>query len=233
MSEIRSTLPEISIGEDVKPAFHLLLDSPVGALIEGHQIGALLFSQALLARSLLSFVTNAVTGLLVPLSLVLLLQTLRILDSHVQGVVHEAIQLYGDRQFLYFILSMRLGLDISRIDKGLFLALVAIFTLEYVIVVSGPVLLRGIGLLHLNVDGLFVVVVLEVPVRDNVVLTNAKLLNVLASDSFRSIGRGTFVRRCKVMFLHRLVADDIPVNVCILARAEVPRLLLGVVRPLF
>jgi len=128
---------------------------------------------------------------------------------------------------------MSLGLDISRIDKGLFLSLVAEFTLKNVIVVSGPVLLCSIGLLHLHVDVHLVVMVLEVPVRDNVVLTNSKLRNVLASDSFLRIGRGTFVRCCKVMFLHRHVADDVPVNVCVLARAEVPRLILGVVRPLF
>lgn len=193
----------------------------------------MLFSKALLACSLLSLVPNAVTGLLVPLSLVLLLQTLRILDSHVQRIIHETIQLDRDWQFLNFILSMNFSLCISCTDKACFLYLVAEFTLEYVIVIFTPVLLGSIGLLHLNVGHLLGIVMLEVPVGDNAVLADGKLLNTLSSDSFWSIGRGTLVWCRKVMFLHLLVADDVPVNFCVFARPEVPRFLFGVVGPFF
>jgi len=182
---------------------------------------------------LLSLVPNAVTGLLVPLSLVLLLQTLRILDSHVQRIVHETIQLDRDWQFLNFILSMSFSLCFSCVDKSCFLALVAEFTLEYVIVIFSPVLLGSICLLNLNVSHLLGLIMLEVPVGDNAVLADGKRLNILSSDSFWSIGRWTLVWCCKVMVLHRLVADDVPVNFCVFARSEVPRLFLGVVRPLF
>ena len=47
---------------------------------------------------------------------------------------------------------------------------------------------------------------------------------------FWLIRRRTFVGCCKVMVLHVLVREDVPVDVCVLSGAEVPRLLLRVVR---
>ena len=53
-------------------------------------------------------------------------------------------------------------------------------------------------------------------------------------DTYFWLIRGrTFVGCCKVMVLHVLVREDVPVDVCVLSGAEVPWLLLGIVRPSF
>jgi len=231
--EVCGTLSDISVGENVVTALNLLLNAPVRELVERHGVRARLVSQALVASGLLGLVTNAVTGLLVPLPLVFLLQTFRIFDGHVQGIIHEAVKLNCDGKFLNLILAVSLCLALPLLHEICLFALVAVFALENVIVVFGPVLLRCFSFLHSNVGVLLDLVVLEVPVRDDVVLADGEQLDVLASDSFYWIGRRTLVRGGKVMFLHRFVAKNVPVNVCVFARAEVPRLLLGVVWPFF
>lgn len=231
--EVCRTLSDISIGEDIEATLYLLLDSSIGALVKGHQISSLLLSKTLVACCLLGFVTDAVTGLLVPLTLIFLLQTVWVFDGHIQWVVHKTVQLHGDGQFLNLVLSMNFCLSFSLFDECLFFRFIAEFSLDYVVVIAGPVLICTVGLLHSNIRLFFVIVVLEVSVCDDVVLAAWKGLHILASDSFWWIGRGTLIRSRKVMFLHRFIADNVPVDVCVLAWAEVPRLLLGVVRSLF
>jgi len=131
---------------------------------------------------LFRLVANTVTGLLVPFSLVFLLQTIRVFNSHIEWVVHETIELNGDGQFLHFVLSVHERLRVPLIYEVFLLALIAELSLQYVIVIAGPVLVGAVGFLHTHVGLLLLVVVLQVPVGDNVVLADAKLLDILASD---------------------------------------------------
>jgi len=131
---------------------------------------------------LFRLVANTVTGLLVPFSLVFLLQTIRVFNSHIEWVVHETIELNGDGQFLHFVLSVHERLRVPLIYEVFLLALIAELSLQYVIVIAGPVLVGAVGFLHTHVGLLLLVVVLQVPVGDNIVLADAKLLDILASD---------------------------------------------------
>ena len=73
-------------------------------------------------------------------------------------------------------------LRVPLIYEVFLLALIAELSLQYVIVIAGPVLVGAVGFLHTHVGLLLLVVVLQVPVGDNVVLADAKLLDILASD---------------------------------------------------
>ena len=73
-------------------------------------------------------------------------------------------------------------LRVPLIYEVFLLALIAELSLQYVIVIAGPVLVCAVGFLHTHVGLLLLVVVLQVPVGDNVVLADAKLLDILASD---------------------------------------------------
>jgi hypothetical protein len=53
----------------------------------------LLLLETFIAGGLFSFKTDLVTSFLVPLTLVFLLEAFRILNMHVKGVVHKALEL--------------------------------------------------------------------------------------------------------------------------------------------
>jgi hypothetical protein len=86
-----------------------------------------------------------------------------------------------------------LCLLVSLRHKVCLLALIAVFSLQDVIVIAGPVLVRTVGLLHGHVGLFLLIVVLQVPVRDHVVLADAKLLDILASDPLNGLTKRSTV----------------------------------------
>jgi hypothetical protein len=95
--------------------------------------------------------------------------------------------------------------------------------------VSFPVGFGCFVLLNLGVGCHLLVIVLEVSVGHYVVVTDANLHNILTSFLLWRIWRRTLVRSSEVMLGHRLITENVPVHFSVLARSEVPGLLLGII----
>ena len=100
-----------------------------------------------------------------------------------------------------------------------------------VIVVSLPECDGCLGPLDVFVRSLLLVMALQVTVCHNVVLTQTRHLDHLAPDLLWLLRQRSFAGLCKVMFLHADIADNVVVSIGVFSWAEVPLLLLRVVRP--
>jgi hypothetical protein len=128
---------------------------------------------------------------------------------------------------------VNLGFGVSVFTELLLLVVIVEFSLHVVKVVILPVSISSLCLLNLNISLDLVVVVLQVAVGDNIIVTDTNFHNVLAPLLLWGIWRWTFVRSSKVMFSHRLVTEDVPVNLRVLPGSKVPGLILRVIISIF
>ena len=133
------------------------------------------------------------------------------------------------RKLLDLVLAVDLGLLRTLSAECLLLVAIVELAADGVVVSSLPEALGSLGLHDLEIGALFLVVVLDVAVVYDVVLTLSWLLDGLASFAVLGAWLGSLLWGSEVMVLHVDVADDVVVSESVLSGSEVPWLLLGVV----
>lgn len=145
----------------------------------------------------------------------------------------SGLLLYCQRQFLNLVLAMYLCLLLAFFCKSGFFLCIVVLASHVVIVMRFPKRNRCFCPLNVFVRLLLEIVQFQVTVTHNVVLTKTISFASLASSALWIVHIRAFLRCCKVMLLHVDVAYDVIIRTCVLAGAEVPLFLLGVVWPLF
>jgi len=136
----------------------------------------------------------------------------------------------GDGQFLDLVLAVGLRLGLALFNKFLLLVSVDVGADDRVVVAQFPKGLGSLSAQDLVIESLFLIVVLQVTVRHNVVLSLRGNLDSFACDAVLLGGIRALAGRLEVVIFLIDVADDVVVHHRVLARAEVPRFLLRVVR---
>lgn len=128
---------------------------------------------------------------------------------------------------------MSLGNFLTFFDEFFFPNVVVVLAADVIIIVRFPEGHGSFGPLDVVVGLLFHIVILQVTVGHDVVLTKTSDLDGLASDFLRLIGLRTLLGCCEVVVFHAYIAHDVVVGKCVLAWAEVPGFLLGIIGALF
>ena len=124
---------------------------------------------------------------------------------------------------------MNLRLSRTFLNKSFLLVLIDVGADDGVEVASLPVSLGGLRSQDVLVEAHLLVMVLQVTIRHYIVVSLSFNFDLLAADAFLCCGGGSLAWRLEMMLLHVDVADDVVVRQSVLARTEVPGLLLGVV----
>lgn len=136
------------------------------------------------------------------------------------------------RQLLAVVLTVSLGLVGALLDELLFFGLIVEGAANRIEIVALPVSFGSLSLHNFVVGGDLSIVVLNVLVRHWVVL--ARHIHTLVAVLFSGcIRRRSLLWRLEVVLLHVDIRNDVVVLKGVLAGAEVPGLLLGVVVPGF
>ena len=118
-------------------------------------------------------------------------------------------------------------------DEFFLFNVVVVLAGDVIIIVCFPKGHGSFGPLDVVVGLLFQVVILKVTVGHDVVLTKTCNLNRLTSLFLRLIGLRTLFGGCEVVVFHAYIAHDVVVGEGVLAWAEVPGFLLGIIGSLF
>ena len=113
------TTLQATIGEDIKASVQLLGNSLMRYFLKRHIVESFIFSQGLAACLLLSVIARLVPLFLVLLSAILVLESIFVLNLHIDRIVHHSLVLDGDWELfdlilaMYFCLSLELFLELS------------------------------------------------------------------------------------------------------------------------
>ena len=134
-------------------------------------------------------------------------------------------------QFFDLVFAMNLRFGRALVHKLLLLVLVDKGARHGVEVAGLPVHFGGLCPHDLVIELHFVIVVLQIAVRDHIVVSLDWLFDGFAADPLFHSGLGAFTRRLEMVLLQVDVADDVVVVEGVLARTEVPGLVLRVIGP--
>lgn len=109
-------------------------------LVDSHVTQSVLLCQAALARARLLIVPDLVSCFLVLFSQVSLIQTLFVLNFHVDGIVHQTLVLHSYWQLLNLVEAMDLGFFVSLFLEFILFRFVVEIAVDWVKIVSFPVL---------------------------------------------------------------------------------------------
>ena len=137
--------------------------------------------------------------------------------------------LNGDRELFDLILAMYLCFGCSIFFELLFFLLVDVGDGDGVILTGLPEGFSCLGTMDLVVHLHLLIVVLKITVCHHIVVSLQWVLNSLSTDSLLHSWLRALLGGLEVMVFLIDVANDVIVHNGVLARAEVPRLLLGVV----
>lgn len=132
-------------------------------------------------------------------------------------------------QLFDFVFAMDLLFCRAFINKLLFLALIDIAANNWIKITLLPELFGGLSPQNIIIERGLLFMMLQIAVRDNVVVSLCRHLQSLATDAVLLSRFRALARRLEVMIFHIDVADDVVVHDGVLAGTEVPRLLLWIV----
>ena len=144
--------------------------SKSGDFIQLQTFLAILLCQALLTRNIFNIISDFIPGFFVFLSEILLIESLFIIYFHCHWIVHQAVALNSDGKLLHLILAMNIGFSYTfRMEIGFF-SITVIFAIHWVEIMSFPIFLRGFSSHNTLISNNFLIMMLQVLVRYNIVI---------------------------------------------------------------
>ena len=128
---------------------------------------------------------------------------------------------------------MNQGFSITLSDKLLLLIFVNIAPSDGIKLTCLPVDLGSLSSVNLVIELGLIIMALHVPISYYVVVSLNRDFIAFSASAFLLSRLRTFAWRLIVMVFLIIVADNVVIDECILARAEVPLLLLRVIRSVF
>ena len=119
--DLSQTTLQATIGENIKATIQLLGNSLMRNFLKLHLVESFIFSQSLAACCLLSIVTCLVPLLLVLFSAILVLESIFVLNLHIDRIVHHSLVLDGDWELFDLILAMNFCLSLELLLELSFL----------------------------------------------------------------------------------------------------------------
>lgn len=116
------------------------------------------------------------------------------------------------------------------LDEFFFLLGIVEATQEWVEVVILPILVGGLGPLDLLICLQLILVILEVPASDDVIISEPSGSHFLHFLFLLLLGNRSLLWCSIMMLCQRHIRQDVVLSICLGALAEVPGLLLGVIR---
>ena len=149
----------------------LLAVSLTRDLINREIAKSILLCQALFARRLLKVVSHFISGFLVLFTQVPLIKALFILNLHIDRIVYQTFILHCNGQFLDLVLTMNPRLLFPLLDEVLLLLFIIEVTIDWIKIVRFPIPLCRLSLTNLFISRQLLVMMLQILIRDNVVIT--------------------------------------------------------------
>ena len=173
---------QASICEDVVASIKLLRHAPDRNFCEGHAIESLLLSEHLVPRGFLAHVSRLIPLLFILLPLVLLLQPALVLCAVVDWVVHHCLILNTQWQLLHFVLAVDLLFCRAIVDEIFLLVPIDVRDSDWIEIACLPERLGCLCAHNFVIHLHLLLVVLQVPIRNYIVVSLKRRSDGLASD---------------------------------------------------
>lgn len=138
-----------------------------------------------------------------------------------------------DRKFLDLVFTMNFSLGCLLINEFFLSFLIDICHCNRIIFASFPESLSSLGPENIVIDLHLLIMVLKVAICHHIIVSLNFIFQRFTCYSILLSGFWSLSRRLEMVIFHIGVADDVIIYNCVLAGAEIPRFLLGIVGTTF